>query len=117
MYYTIETLPKENKLHGTVLVEVDFMLNDVVTESERKWFTNFQIRTNEKEIANSIPDRRDEFLNDLNDLRNFGSWLKRRNKPLSGFKPDKRMYQKHLPELIKIMNIICEKYNLYYAVD
>ena len=115
MYYTIETIPQENKLHGTVLVEIDFTLND--TQTDKKWFTVFQIRVRQNEIEKCLTERKNEFLNDIEDLKNFEHWLKSRNEPLDVIKAQERQYHKHHPELKKLMDNICEKYNLFYMVD
>lgn len=115
MYYTIETIPQENKLHGTVLVEIEFTLN--YTQTYKKWFTVFQIRIRQNNIENCITGRQNEFMNDLKDLQNFEHWLKRRNKPIDATKAQDRHYNKHHPELKKLMDNICKKYNLFYMVD
>jgi len=115
MYYTIETQPKENKLHGTVLVEIEFTLN--YTQTDKKWFTVFQTRVRQNEIEKCLAENKNEFLNDIEDLKNFEHWLKRRNKPLDAAKAQKRHYHNHHPELKKIMDDVCKKYNLFYMVD
>jgi len=115
MYYTIETIPQENKLHGTILVEIEFTLN--YTQTDEKWFTVFQIRIRQNNIENCIIGRENEFMNDLKDLQNFEHWLKRRNKPIDVTKAQNRLNKKHHPELKKLMDNICKKYNLFYMVD
>lgn len=114
MIYTIETKPTdENKLHGITLIEIEFTSNLI----ESKWYSTYNFHINKNEINESLNNKLSEFYTDIEKLANFRNWLNKRNKPLTLLKEHKRFHEKHLPELIKRIEIICTKYNLFYMVD
>ena len=125
MVYTIELPPKsDNVLHGKVILDIEFWLNDYDDKSGiTKWYTKCNTTIVPKGIVPFIKmeNRNSELITDLEGLIYFNRWVNEEcedgNRILPMKEASERMYKLHHPELLKRIKNFCEKYYLIYNVD
>lgn len=125
MVYTIELQPENGKhLHGKVIFDIEFWLNDYKDkDNTTKWYTECRITLVPEGVVPlaRMENRVGELIHDLNHLRNYRVWLNESSETYNRILPmedaSKRMSEYHHPELKKRIEEFCKKYNLIYNVD
>lgn len=125
MVYKIE-IPPEDKdvLHGNLVVDIEFWLNDYEDrDGTTKWYTECHTTFIPKgfvPLARMV-DNPIELIGDLDGLGKFRCWLNEEcddgNRILPMEEADRRKSKVHHPELLRRIKALCDKYNLIYNVD